>query len=97
MPSQDEVAINNVINTLVDSWNRHDIRAFGALFVEDADFVDVFGNWFKSRPEFEEALTTRHATVFKGSRFATNEVAIRTISQAFAVAHTVMGGVQALL
>ena len=77
MTTQDERAIRSVVAAFIDSWNRHDVGMLAALFTDDADFVDVFGNWFKDRMAIERALAQRHATVFKESRFAEKEVAIR--------------------
>jgi len=45
------------------------MRALAALFAEDADFVDVAGQWFKGSAAILAVLTARHATVFKASRF----------------------------
>ncbi len=75
---------------MVDFWNRHDMRALSALFAEDADFVDVFGNWFKSRAEIADALSARHATVFKVSRFAKKSLAVRFPRSDIAVVHAVL-------
>jgi uncharacterized protein (TIGR02246 family) len=68
MTTQDELAVHAVIEAFIDSWNRHDMKTLAALFAEDADFVDVFGNWFRGRMAIEMALTQRHATVFQNSR-----------------------------
>jgi ketosteroid isomerase-like protein len=42
MTTENEAAIRGLIKAFVDSWNRHDMTMFAALFAEDADFVDVF-------------------------------------------------------
>jgi uncharacterized protein (TIGR02246 family) len=79
-----------LIKAFVDSWNHHDMTMLAALFAEDADFVDVFGNWFKDRIAIEQALTQRHATVFKDSLFAEKDFAIRFVKPDLAIVHLVI-------
>lgn len=88
--AHDDDAIRSVIHRFIDSWNAHDMAALASLFANDADFVDVFGNWFKDRGAIERVLTQRHATVFRESRFTGKEVAIRTVTPGFAVVHAVI-------
>ena len=87
MTTQDEPAVRAVIDAFIDSWNRHDMKSLAALFAEDADFVDVFGNWFKDRMAIEIALTQRHATVFRNSRFTEKNVAVRFRRPDLAIGH----------
>ena len=87
MTTQDEPAVRAVIDAFIDSWNRHDMKSLAALFAEDADFVDVFGNWFKDRMAIEIALTQRHATVFQNSRFTEKNVAVRFRRPDLAIGH----------
>lgn len=66
------------------------MKTLAALFEEDADFVDVFGNWFKDRSAIEQALTQRHATVFKDSLFAEKDFAVRFVRPDLALVHSVI-------
>jgi uncharacterized protein (TIGR02246 family) len=86
----EEADIRSVMGRVVDSWNRHDMHSFAALFAHDAHFVDVFGNWFRSRAAIESVLSQRHATVFKDSRFTEKEVVIRMPRRDLAVVHAVL-------
>ena len=90
MTTQDKAAVRAVIEMFIDSWNRHDMRTLAALFTQDADFVDVFGNWFKDRMAIEKALAQRHATVFRNSRFTEKDVAVRFHKPALAIVHAVI-------
>lgn len=90
MATEGEAAVRAVIKAFVDSWNRHDMTMLAALFSEDADFVDVFGNWFEDRTAIEQALTQRHATVFQSSRFTEKRVAIRFHKPDLAIVHAVI-------
>jgi uncharacterized protein (TIGR02246 family) len=66
------------------------MRALAGLFADDADFVDVFGNWFRDKGAIEQALAHRHATVFRESRFTEKEVVIRARNPDLAVVHAVI-------
>ena len=45
----DEQAIVAVIDRFVDAWNRHDAKAFAAVFAEDADFTNWRGTGASGR------------------------------------------------
>jgi uncharacterized protein (TIGR02246 family) len=89
-PSPDGSGPIDVVGLFVDAWNAHDISALGDLFADDADFVDVFGNWFKGRAAFEQVLAERHRSVFAKSRFTRKDVAVRWASPALAIVHAVI-------
>jgi uncharacterized protein (TIGR02246 family) len=90
MTTENEAAVRGLIKAFVDSWNRHDMTMLAALFAEDADFVDVFGNWFKDRVAIEQALTQRHANVFKDSLFTEKDFAVRFVKPDIAIVHSVI-------
>jgi uncharacterized protein (TIGR02246 family) len=79
-----------VVGRFVDAWNAHDMQALGDLFADDADFIDVFGNWFKGRTAFEQVLAERHRSVFAESRFTMKDAAVRQVSPGLAVVHAVI-------
>lgn len=41
--SEESAAIRGVEARQAEAWNRHDARAYAALFTEDADVVNVVG------------------------------------------------------
>ena len=43
----DKQAATRQVAAVAETWNRHDMRAFGRLFTADADFVNVAANWWK--------------------------------------------------
>jgi uncharacterized protein (TIGR02246 family) len=90
MTTPHEAAVRAVIREFIDSWNQHDMRRLAALFAENADFVDVFGNWFKDRIAIEQVLTQRHATVFKDSLFVERDLAVRFVEANLAIVHLVI-------
>ena len=80
----------DVVDLFTDAWNAHDMSALGDLFADDADFIDVSGNWFKGRTAFEQVLAERHRSVFEKSRFTKKDVAARRVSAGLAIVHAVI-------
>jgi uncharacterized protein (TIGR02246 family) len=94
----DEVAVRKAVMGLPEAWNRHDMKAFAALFTEDADFVNVAGSWWKGRAEIEEKHSAAHATIFRESTLSIDDLQIRFLTPEIAVAHvsTLLAGQKTL-
>jgi uncharacterized protein (TIGR02246 family) len=87
-PSPDEAEIRNIVQTRQqEAWNRHDAKAYAALFTEDGDLVNVVGWWWKGRPQIEQKLTDAYVFVFRESTLTVNEVQVKFLSPDIAVAH----------
>jgi uncharacterized protein (TIGR02246 family) len=76
-----------LVDGFVRAWNAHDMKALGALFVEDADFVNVVGMWWKGRAEIQAKHEATHATVFKTTTRAAASTAVRPLRGDVAVLH----------
>jgi len=83
----DEAAVKAVTAGSVDAWNRHDMRAFAALFAQDADFVNVIGMWWRGRAEIQKEHETLHATRMKNTRLMAAETVVRFLRPDVAVVH----------
>ena len=57
-----EAGIQELLDELVDAWNRGDANAFGARYRSDATFTNVNGGFYVGRDEFN----LRHAEVLRG-------------------------------
>jgi len=66
-PQTDEQAIRAVMDGFMDAWNRHDAKAWTALFSEDADFTNVRGIGASGRSGIEQFHARVFATIFKNS------------------------------
>jgi len=77
---QDEKGIKQVLTGFVETWNRHDAKAFSMLFAEDADFTNVRGMSAHGRTEVEKMHAPRFATNFKDSNQKITETKIRFIT-----------------
>lgn len=58
------------------AWNSHDADALTALFVEDADFINVVGMWFRGHGQirFNHAYGFAHMFGASSMRFAKTKV-----------------------
>jgi len=63
----DQQAVVAVIDRFVDAWNRHDAKAFAAVFAEDADFSNWRGEGASGRSKIEAFHAPMFATIFKNS------------------------------
>ena len=59
--NDDESAVRNVLAEYAVSWNSHDTAAFGGLFTEDCDYVNIAGVHWKGAQE----IVQRHAQLFQ--------------------------------
>jgi uncharacterized protein (TIGR02246 family) len=83
----DESAIRAVEVQQQEAWNRHDAKAYAALFTEDGDCVNVVGWWWKGRGEIEKKLTDAYVYVFRESVLTIGEVTTRMLQPDLAVVH----------
>src|SRR3954465_15416869 len=86
---QDKADIRNLQNQQADAWNRHDAKAYAALFTEDGDCVNVVGWWWKGRAEIEQKLTDAYLFVFKESvlTIKDSDIDVKFLAPDIAVAH----------
>jgi uncharacterized protein (TIGR02246 family) len=85
--ARDSDAIKNVETQFEAAWNRHDIKALGALLTEDVDFITVAGQWLRDRAEFETFHADLHKMVFKDSVLAIKDTQVRFLKSDVAVVH----------
>ena len=85
---QDKAAVREVAGTQqADAWNKHDAKAYAALFEEDGDCVNVVGWWWKGRAEIEKKLTDAYLFVFKESVLTMKDVDVKFLTPDIAIAH----------
>ena len=87
---QDKAAVRDVVGTQqAAAWNKHDAKAYAALFTEDGDCVNVVGWWWKGRAEIEKKLTDAYLFVFKESVLTIKEsdIDVKFLAPDIAVAH----------
>jgi uncharacterized protein (TIGR02246 family) len=78
-------AVQAIAAALVDDWNRHDMKSFGGLFAEDAQFVNVIGLWWHSRAEIQKEHEALHATRMRMSHLVATERVVHLLGPDVAV------------
>jgi uncharacterized protein (TIGR02246 family) len=105
MTESDLEEVRRTVNEFAETWNRHDMEAFGALFAPDADFVNVTGHWWKGRHQIHAnhafvhgkiledlskvTIPSRNHGIFKDSTYHFDRIDVRFINEDVAVAHGV--------
>jgi uncharacterized protein (TIGR02246 family) len=87
----DEQAIREIQTRWDDAWNRHDVKALGALVAEDVRFVNVAGQVLTGRAQFEALQARTHAMQFKESVRTVTGTDIKFLTPDIAVAHVKWG------
>lgn len=75
------------LETMQAAWNRGDAVAFGALFTDDAEFVDIRGGYHRGRVAIEQGHAGIFATIYKGSRLTCRPLDARAIASDVIIAH----------
>lgn len=76
-----------LVEGFVRAWNAHDMKAFGNLFTEGADWVSVAGLRVKSRAKIQAEHEEAHATWAKTTTLASTGTEVRLVCPDVAVLH----------
>lgn len=79
-------AARRLVAALEAAWNRHDMQVYGALFHEDAEWVNVVGMYWRGKAQVMKAHTVFHETIFKEVQLEGRELSVRELSPDVAVA-----------
>jgi uncharacterized protein (TIGR02246 family) len=80
-------AFDEMVAALTAAWNRHDMEAFGALFQEDATFVNIRGTLWKGRDAIRDLHKQIHATFYRTSQVAQEVEDVRVLAPTVALGH----------
>ncbi len=69
-------SIYELVKHLEAAWNNSDSRRFAEVFLEDADFITIFGTHYNGRDRVESNHRRIFDTVYEGSR---NHFAIESV------------------
>jgi uncharacterized protein (TIGR02246 family) len=70
-----------------EAWNAHDMEALGALFDEDARFVNRFGHYVRGTAEIVALHTPIHATIYSDSTLDNEVIDVIPLSDGAAVVY----------
>ena len=91
MPTTDEAMIQQLLDELVDAWNRGDTKAYGARFLADATFTNVNGMFHDSREEFDRRQEEIFRGALKGTTITLTPRKVRFIRSEVAIVDTYCG------
>ncbi len=86
MPRSEDTA-TTVMKTLEAAWNAADGASFGAAFADDADFVDIRGDYSKGRAAIAAGHQAVLDTVYKGSTVDYQLIQARQVGPDLTLAH----------
>jgi uncharacterized protein (TIGR02246 family) len=69
------------------AWNAHDMAALGALFNEDATFVNRFGHYVRGVNEIVALHVPIHETIYRDSTLDNELIDVTQIADGAAVIH----------
>ncbi|AMY09486.1 hypothetical protein LuPra_02703 [Luteitalea pratensis] len=87
--ADEEVAIRRVLATFYEGWNAHAPDTMISTFADDADHLNVFGEWRKGKASLREDIvfihtgplrTSQKTHVVEKIRLVTPEVAVVQVS-----------------
>ena len=76
-----------LVDGFVRAWNTHDIKLFGSLFMNDADWVTVAGVRVKGRAAIQAVLENEHASWAKTTTFTALSTEVRFLCADVALIH----------
>ena len=82
----DEAAIQAILQQFETAWNAYDSVSIAVLFVEDANFIHIFGGQLDGRTAIEAAHRVIFDTIYRGSHASFMLRSIRFVRPDVAVA-----------
>lgn len=83
----DEQAIEKQVDTMVNSWNKHDHSNIKSYTTADCEWVNIVGMWWKNRNEMQFSLKEYHSKMFKNTAMQKKGVTIRFVANDVALVH----------
>lgn len=77
----------DALHAFQDAWNRHDMESLGALFHEDATFVNRFGHYVRGVEAIIELHAPIHATIYSDSTLQNELIDVVAIGGDAALMH----------
>jgi uncharacterized protein (TIGR02246 family) len=77
---KDEEAIKAVLSTYEETWNKHDMTAWGKLFTDDVDYINRFGGMWKGNTANVEEHVALHEALKKQKQKMNWSAAVENIS-----------------
>lgn len=88
--SDDEKAINKVIDELVESWNSHDFSSMKNNSTPDMNWINIVGVWWTNREITVATHTSSFNAMFNGVKFEKKSLVMRQITKDVIVANLII-------
>lgn len=76
-----------IAEQFVTAWNQYDAEQLAALFVEDADFVNVTGLWWHDKEAIYQAHDYGLRVIFNQSHLELKRIKVRYLTDTIATVH----------
>ena len=86
-PPNLQETIASLVARLQAAWNEGDAEAFAAEFTDDADFVNVRGDYASGRNSIAGGHAHIFSTIYKGSAIHYSLAHLRTLAPTVCLAH----------
>ena len=83
--ASDETAIKSLILAVPEAMNHKDWKAYGDLFADDADWINVVGMFWHGKENLVNAHAAYASTVFRNGGFTYSDMSIREVAPNVAV------------
>jgi uncharacterized protein (TIGR02246 family) len=80
-----QAAVEAVIDSLAEAWQRNDAAAYAAHFTEDASYVTFVGTHYQGRQDIGDSHRALFAKFLKGTRLAHEILDVRELAPGVAV------------
>jgi len=87
MSSNNERMVSEIVSKLEKAWNAADGAGFAQAFAEDADFVNIRADHFRTRAVIAQGHQSIFDTIYKGSVVRYQMASVREISPKVLLAH----------
>ena len=85
--SSNERMVSEIVSKLEKAWNAADGAGFAQAFAEDADFVNIRADHFRTRAVIAQGHQSIFDTIYKGSVVRYQMASVREISPKVLLAH----------
>lgn len=87
--ADDADAVKAVATQWAEAWNAGDMEAVGALYADDSDYVNFFGQSVSGKAEIQASFSEIHSTVYKGSKISIETTSVQFVKPDVAVSDSV--------
>ena len=77
----------DVAQAFQSAWNAHDMAAFGALFHDDATFVNRFAHYVRGVEQIIDLHRPIHETIYRDSTLANELISVVPVSSEAVIVH----------